>query len=337
VKFPIIQHIDPGEHILTQTVLLFPVSLISPCFHCTDSYQRLFSLIHWPPCWPNQSRNIWCSLFNNVLWAFESLDAIAWVYIWLIVGLTVVFTLIWIIQIANPVKPIFNVENNSWCTFLLTFAWMTINSPDSVDIQYLSSTSRDVLSYPCGGKGDLSDNVNAAWPTCWKFDQDDLMISLDSEMYSMTVICWFSAWDLFCAGRRFWLPCHFTNNWWTLAIWCNFLSSTSCVNSKCYAVSAFSDAEQLPTNILLLARGNNLTDFFARSVSPVVLDCLQQITRRPRDILGFTEIPCGIIDSVSHATLQRSAYCECLSTCWHHQPVISVNQNVLLISMGSEW
>jgi len=59
-----------------------------------------------------------------------------------------------------------------------------------------------------GGKGDLSDNLNAAAPSCWKFDQDSLVISLVSEMYLMAVICMFWVRDSFCVARSFWLPCH---------------------------------------------------------------------------------------------------------------------------------
>jgi len=40
-----------------------------------------------------------------------------------------------------------------------------------------------------GGKGDLSDNLNAAAPSCWKSDLDALTISSMSEMYPTAVIC----------------------------------------------------------------------------------------------------------------------------------------------------
>jgi len=59
-----------------------------------------------------------------------------------------------------------------------------------------------------GGKGDLPDNLNAAAPSCWKSDQDALMISSMSEMYPTAVICLFCARDSFCVAHKFWLPCH---------------------------------------------------------------------------------------------------------------------------------
>ena len=54
------QHIEPGENILTYSDLLFRVSLIPPCFDCIDGDQLLCSLLAWPPCLPNWSRNICC-------------------------------------------------------------------------------------------------------------------------------------------------------------------------------------------------------------------------------------------------------------------------------------
>ena len=90
-----------------------------------------------------------------------------------------------------------------------------------------------------GGKGDFTDNLNAAAPSCWKFDQDDLMISSVSEMYPMAVIWLFWARDSFCIARWFWLPRHITKSSCTLAILCNFLSSACCFNSKSFSVSEY--------------------------------------------------------------------------------------------------
>jgi len=41
VKFSVKQHIEPGENILTQSVLYCLVPLFPPCFHCTDSHEPL--------------------------------------------------------------------------------------------------------------------------------------------------------------------------------------------------------------------------------------------------------------------------------------------------------
>ena len=42
VELSVKHHIESGEIILTQSVLLFLVPLIPPCFHCTDSQQPFF-------------------------------------------------------------------------------------------------------------------------------------------------------------------------------------------------------------------------------------------------------------------------------------------------------
>jgi len=65
------------------------------------------------------------------------------------------------------------------------------------------------------GKGDLSDNLNAATPSCWRSDQDAVTISSVSEMYPTAVICLFWTRDSFWVAHRFWLPCHISKKSWT--------------------------------------------------------------------------------------------------------------------------
>jgi len=129
-----------------------------------------------------------------------------------------------------------------------------------------------------GGKGDLSDSLNAAAPSCGKSEQDALMISFVSEMYPMAVICVFWVQDSFCVACMFWLPCHISKMSWTLAILCNFLSSASFFISESFSVFLVSNSGPVSAKIPLLARTNCLTMTFSRTVSPVVFDCLQQIT-----------------------------------------------------------
>jgi len=57
-----------------------------------------------------------------------------------------------------------------------------------------------------GGTAVLSDNLNAAAPPCWKFDQNALTISSVSETYPTVVICLIWAQDSFCVTRRFGCP-----------------------------------------------------------------------------------------------------------------------------------
>jgi len=196
---------------------------------------------------------------------------------------------------------------------------------------------RSSFADKAGGKGDLSDNLNAAAQSCWKSDQDALTISSVSKMYPTVVICLFWARDYFCVARRFWLPCHISKKSWTLAILCNFLSSASFFISESLSVLMVSNSGSVPAKIPLLARANCLTTTFSRRVSPVVFDWLQPITSRPMEKLASTPTPCGMIENMSRATLERSAYFQCVSCCCRHQSVMSGIQNVLLISIGSEW
>jgi len=188
-----------------------------------------------------------------------------------------------------------------------------------------------------GGKGDLSDNLNAAAPSCWKSDQDALMHSSVSEMYPTAVICLFWARDSFWVAHRFWLPCHISKKLWTLAILCNFLSSASFFISESFSVCGLSNSRSVPAKIPLLPQAICLTTTFLRRVSPVVFDCLHRITSRPTEKPASTPTPCGMTENMSRSTLERSAYFECVSFCWRYQSVMSSIQNVLLISIGSEW
>jgi len=188
-----------------------------------------------------------------------------------------------------------------------------------------------------GGKGDLSDNLDAAAPSGWKSDEDALTISSVSEIYPTAVTCLFCARDSFCTARRFWLPCHISKKSWTLAILCNPLSSASFIISVSFPVFVVSNSGSVPAKIRWLARVNCLSTSFSRRVSPVVFDCLQAITSQPREKLASTPTPCGMIENMSPATLESVAYFHCVASCWRHQSVMFGKQNVLLISIGSEW
>jgi hypothetical protein len=56
LKLSVKQH-KAGEQ-LTQSVLLFLPSIISPRFNSMDRHPYLFSVSLWLPCWPNQSGHI---------------------------------------------------------------------------------------------------------------------------------------------------------------------------------------------------------------------------------------------------------------------------------------
>jgi len=158
-----------------------------------------------------------------------------------------------------------------------------------------------------GGKGDCSDNLNAAAPSSGKGDEDAVKISCVSKMYPTAVICLLWARDSFSVACRFWLPCHISKKSWTLAILCNILSSATLLISDSFSVFIVSDAGSLPPNVLWLARANYLTRTVLRMVSPLLFDYLQLITCHPREKLASTLTPWGMIENMSCATLERSA------------------------------
>ena len=188
-----------------------------------------------------------------------------------------------------------------------------------------------------GCKGDLSDNLNAAAQSCWWSDQDALRIFSVSEMYPTAVICSFVARDSLLVACRFRQLCHISNQLWTLAILCKFLSSASFCISESFSVFLDINSGSVPATILILGRATSLTTTFSRRVSPVVFDCLQLLTSCPREQLVSTPTTCGMIEKMSRTQLEKYAYFVCVSSCCRHQSVMSGIQNVLLISIGSKW
>jgi len=97
------------------------------------------------------------------------------------------------------------------------------------------------------------------------------------------------------------------------------------------------DAGSSPANIPCGAWTDCYPIASSHRVSPVDSDFLQPISSHPRDLPASTLTPCGMIEDLLHATLEISAYFVCHLSCCRHQSVISGSQNVVLISIGSEW
>jgi len=135
----------------------------------------------------------------------------------------------------------------------------------------------------CGGNGDISDNFNADTPSCRKSDHDAWTITSVSKMYPTGVICLFWARDSVWVARRFWLPCHISKTSWTLAILRNFLSSATFFIFESFSVFVVSNDGPMPAKIPLFAPANCLATILSWRVPPVVFDCLQLITSRPRE------------------------------------------------------
>jgi len=152
VKFSVKEHIEPGNHILTHSVLLFLVFSTPPCYHCSDRPQARLSLFHRPLWWPNRYSSFWSDTHIPVLCGFQSFNAILNLDICFVVCLPVVIDHVWFIQVTIPVKPIFGVGNSLRCTIIITFGWLMVDSFDLVDIWYLSLLSREVLCRQSGSQ-----------------------------------------------------------------------------------------------------------------------------------------------------------------------------------------
>jgi hypothetical protein len=112
------------------------------------------------------------------------------------------------------------------------------------------------------GKGDLSDNLNAAAPCSWNTYQDALTISSMSEMYPTAAIRMFWAQHSFYVACRCWLLFHISKKLWILAFWCNFLPSMWIIISESFSVFISSDTALLPAKIPWLAPVNYHTMTF---------------------------------------------------------------------------
>jgi len=213
-----------------------------------------------------------------------------------------------------------------WWSF--HFIWWTFNI-------WVHTPGRSFADKP-GGTDDLSDNVNAAAPSCWKFHQDALTISSVSEIYPKAVI--WSLWvrDSFCVACRFWLPCHTSKKLWTMAILCNIHSSASLCNSRWFAVLVIATAGSPLINILIWAFWRPLTMIFSRTVLAGVFHCHQQLKSCSKEIVDSTPTPCGMAEDIWHPTSERSVFFKCVSSGPCHQLVRCGIQNVLQISQGSE-
>jgi hypothetical protein len=77
---------------------------------------------------------MWRGSHILLLWAFRILNTIVGLYIGFIICCAIIFAVISIIQVANPVQPIICVRTAFKCDTLIAFDWMTVESPDSADI-----------------------------------------------------------------------------------------------------------------------------------------------------------------------------------------------------------
>jgi len=328
---------NPGGNTLTHSVLFCFVPLIPARFHRIIRHQHVFHHFFRPACWQHQSGNIKCGRHIRLLWGFRILDAILHLSVEFCVSLPAVFAGIWITEVTIPVGLIFLVRNAFICTVQITFGWMVVDSFDSVDITYVSSSSREVL-------------CSQSWWQWWSFWLFTCRHTIMLEVWPGCFDDLFSIWNisygchLLLLGARF-LQCSI----WVLAArpHCpkvvyfdhsvQFLSSTTRFSSKSFSVLVVCNAGSWTTNIPLLARANYLTMTFPRSASPVVFHCLQPLMPHTREKLACTLTPCGMIENISRAPVERSAFFARILFCWCYWSVISGTKNLVLISIGLGW
>jgi hypothetical protein len=119
--------------------------------------------------------------------------------------------------------------------------------------------------------------------------------------------------------------------WSTVAILCNFLSSTSLISAKSFLVCIVSNDRPSHANITIFPWANCLTMTLLQCYTPVVFECVQSLTSHMRDTLAYTLSRYCTSENPSHATFERFSYLECESSYWHHNSGISSNQHVLQI------
>jgi len=116
-----------------------------PHFHYIDRQQCCFNLVLCSSYSPNQSRNSWCRTHIPHHRGFWILTAGIQIQIRFIVSIPVIFAGGWIMQVPIPVKPIFGVWNAFGWAILINLSWIAVDSFDLADIQYLTSSTREVL------------------------------------------------------------------------------------------------------------------------------------------------------------------------------------------------
>jgi len=189
VNFLVKQHIEPGENILTQSVLHFNVFLIPPCFHCTDSHQPLSAcfIILWIGQINSRifgaALTTQCSRLSNALIPVSSSTSDS---------------------LSGSQSSLFSFGYSQSPFQLCQFSVLDMLSGAPSSSLLVGCRSilliRQILItivYPpgrlfadkAGGKGDLSDNLNAAAPSVWTVHQEMFMILSVSEMNPMAVIC----------------------------------------------------------------------------------------------------------------------------------------------------
>jgi len=239
-------------------------------------------------------------------------------------------------QVIIWVQPILRSQNVCRGTVVITFSWMTVDSLYAAEIKYLSSTSMEVLPNQC-------------WWHRWFLHQ------LECSHTSMLKVWPGCIYNLFSI-RNIFFSCHLL-----------------VLNARVILCSKYVMAAQ-PYLQKVVDHGHSVQDsslhpglHFQRVFRFFCIEC-RVIAQYP--IIYSTKLPhydclmngnacgcwqspasnislqgklrstltsCGMIQNPLYATIERSVYIKCISSCWHHQSVISGIHNVLPIPMQLEW
>jgi len=150
MKFLVKLHNELGDNTLTHSLWRCLDPLIPPRFNHIDCHQCLFCLLLQQWYRPTQSSNIQCGTYIPLFRSFWILTDCLQFNIWLMICLAVIFTVIWMVQVAFPVEPIVSIWNACRWTTVITFGGMTVNSFDLADIQSFSLSSMEVLCRQTG-------------------------------------------------------------------------------------------------------------------------------------------------------------------------------------------
>jgi hypothetical protein len=140
--------------------------LVPSRFDCIDHHQHLCSMSIWLLCRPNQSGNIWRGAHNPLLCGFRIHDAIFLFQIRFSVRRIIIFALVWIILVFIPVKPMFVSEMLSGVLSSLLSTWWRLIVRIWHTFTIWVHPPGSSFAGNGGGKEDLSDNLNAAPPSC---------------------------------------------------------------------------------------------------------------------------------------------------------------------------
>jgi len=204
------------------------------------------------------------------------------------------------------------------CAILIPFDWMTVDSSDSANILDLSSSSREVLCRQSWWQ----------WRSFWKFECSSTIMLKE----------WPGGFVGLFNVRNVSNGCHL------LVLSARFLLCSTSVLAALPLLRTVEDIGHcvqfaflplvLHFRVVLCVRRiwwwiisfqNPVGGSRKQPYNEFFVKCLEcgfwlppANTILPMGKLATTPTSCGMIEIMAHATLERSAYIECISSCWRH-------------------